>query len=354
MKWSNYNNIIVFILESEQRCRKKNVAKCVHFSHKWNTHYGWSKYIQRGAEWEERRNDDARTVFHSLKGQEQRKRTLQPRWPVLMSSSSSQCEGDGRENRAEAEFHTGKVCIHVAPKDLRRRQSQRGKKNTQRETSPAAWGITCMKLQLHFWSQEFRGVFNTGWDFLFHRRYINLTALTAFMSSYPTSSATASSVVMFSLQPSSFHFQLTNRFTASSVPEALNRFSETRISVCLLRWSLCPRSWFDRPQVVQQPTVAHTSSWLVWLMCTKQNWDGGKTSAQFYDWKWTWNSSQSFGSKGFRKVWFISDMLVFVVHRQLSSTAMRWSKTNNCSFFFTLFVIVTAEERQDEQRGDDM
>lgn len=73
MKWSNYNNIIVFIQESEQRPLKENVAKYVHFAGKWNTHYAWSKYIQRGREWEERRKDDASAAFHLLKGQQQRR-----------------------------------------------------------------------------------------------------------------------------------------------------------------------------------------------------------------------------------------------------------------------------------------
>lgn len=99
MKWSNYNNKIMFIPESEQRLLKANVAKCIRFAHKCNTHYAWSKYIQRGREWEERRKDDASAASHLLKGQRQRKRHLVARCSVPVSSSSSLCKEDKEENR---------------------------------------------------------------------------------------------------------------------------------------------------------------------------------------------------------------------------------------------------------------
>lgn len=99
MKWSNYNNKIMFIPESEQRLLEANVAKCIRFAHKCNTHYAWSKYIQQGREWEERRKDDASTASHLLKGQRQRKRHLVARCSVPVSSSSSLCKED-KENRA--------------------------------------------------------------------------------------------------------------------------------------------------------------------------------------------------------------------------------------------------------------
>lgn len=89
----------MFIPESEQRLLKANVAKCIHFAHKCNTHYAWSKYIQQGREWEERRKDDASTASHLLKGQRQRKRHLVARCSVPVSSSSLFCKEDKEENR---------------------------------------------------------------------------------------------------------------------------------------------------------------------------------------------------------------------------------------------------------------
>lgn len=87
----------------EQSPLQENVATCVHFAHKWNTHYAWSKYIQRGREWEEKRKDDASAVFHLLKGQQQRK--LLPAAPCpLMSSAFSLYNGIYEEEKTKSSF----------------------------------------------------------------------------------------------------------------------------------------------------------------------------------------------------------------------------------------------------------
>lgn len=133
MKWSNYNNKIMFIPESEQRLLKANVAKCIRFAHKCNTHYAWSKYIQRGREWEERRKDDASAASHLLKGQRQRKRHLVARCSVPVSSSSSLCKEDKEENRV----YKKKRLLSAYTKDALR-------------DGPTEFCILCYVLSLNF------------------------------------------------------------------------------------------------------------------------------------------------------------------------------------------------------------
>ena len=157
MKWSNYNNVIVFIQESEQRPLKENVAECVHFARKWNTHYAWSKYIQWGREWEERRKDDASTAFHLLKGQEQRK--MYPAAPlpcpnVIIITVWGRRKGKLPQEKFAFNSHHG-ICEEV----------EVWWKKTW------VWVLLrdkSLSLQHHlhysrigFWSQSFKGVFNT-------------------------------------------------------------------------------------------------------------------------------------------------------------------------------------------------